>query len=377
MNTRQMNLMFAGALAASAALGLCACDDETTGVSGSQTMSVLDAGKTLGGCSKDNAGEIIYVTDSSAVYFCAEGKWQTLNGKDGKDGENGKDGSNGKDGANGKDGVNGVDGKDGTDGKNGENGSSGLSTKDTVVIRDTVVVVKRDTIVIKEPFSSNSNSSSSSCATSLVGKANWAYLNPSICYGDITDERDGQVYKTVKIGDQVWMAENLNFEYKVDGKTYGTYAVDSLKDYGSYYNWAAAMDSAGVFSANGKGCGKDIDEVCSPVYPVRGVCPEGWHVPNTTEWENLYNTVSDSDAALLAVGFSHWPNATDTYGFSALPAGMVASGTTGFGFGRYTYFWTASRKDEMFAYRRRLERDSMDFSDKIYYFSVRCIKDSE
>ena len=407
MNTKQIKLMFAGALAASVALGLCACNDETTGASGnSNSMSVLDAGKTLGGCSKDNAGEMVYVSDSSAVYYCAEGEWQTLNGKDGKDGENGKDGSNGKDGANGKDGVNGVDGKngtdgvdgkDGTDGKdgengvNGENGSSGVSTKDTIVIRDTVVlnnrdtvvvnkrdtvvVVKRDTIVIKEPSSSNSNSSSSSCATSLVGKANWVYLNPSICYGEMTDERDGQIYKTVKIGNQTWMAENLNIEYKVDGKTYGIYTADSLKDYGYYYTWAAAMDSAGVYSTNGKGCGKGDSDKCSLIYPVRGVCPEGWHVPNDTEWDELYKTVGDSDDVLLAVGFSRWSDATDDYGFSALPAGMEG----GMGVGGYTYFWTAYQKDSEdlgVAYRRRLKRDSMNVSDKNRRFSVRCLKDS-
>ena len=405
MNTRQLNLMLAGAMAA---FSLCACNDETTNVTNSAAMAVLESGEKMGDCSKKNAGEMVYVTDSSAVFYCAEGKWQTLNGKDEKDGTDGKDGANGKDGVNGTDGKNGtdgVDGKDGTDGKdgengvNGENGSSGVSTKDTVVIRDTVVVnnrdtvvlnnrdtvvvnnrdtvvvVKRDTIVIKEPSSSNSNSSSSSCATSLVGKANWVYLNPSICYGEMTDERDGQIYKTVKIGNQTWMAENLNIEYKVDGKTYGIYTADSLKDYGYYYTWAAAMDSAGVYSTNGKGCGKGDSDKCSLIYPVRGVCPEGWHVPNDTEWDELYKTVGDSDDVLLAVGFSRWSDATDDYGFSALPAGMEG----GMGVGGYTNFWTAYQKDSEdlgVAYRRRVKRDSMNVSDKDRRFSVRCLKDS-
>lgn len=400
-----------------AALSLClfaACNDETTGASDSQIMSVLDAGKTLGGCSKDNAGEMVYVTDSSAVFYCAEGKWQTLNGRDGKDGSDGKDGANGKDGVNGVDGKNGtdgVDGKDGTDGKdgengvNGENGLSGVSTKDTVVIRDTVivnnrdtvvlnnrdtvvvnnrdtvVVINRDTVVIKEQSSGGSSGSGSSGGTSLVGKANWTYLNPAINYGEITDERDGQVYKTVKIGSQTWMAENLNFEYKIkkestdEERSYGVSCnKDDCKVYGRYYTWAAAMDSAGVYSTSGKGCGDGV--TCSPNLPVRGVCPEGWHLPDTTEWRTLYKTVG-KDATVQSMGVAAWVYATNEFGFSSLPAGFKNNGF--YSVGSLAIFWSAAEKNLPVATSWKVGTNSdYNYGGSGYkheYYSIRCLKD--
>lgn len=147
--------------------------------------------------------------------------------------------------------------------------------------------------------------------------------------GSMTDSRDGKIYKTIKIGNQVWMAENLNYDYKVNGKSYGVFYEDSLKQFGRYYEWAAAMDSAGIFSDNGKGCGlwSNEKETCNPVYPVRGVCPEGWHLPDTAEWKGLFRVMDESAYAMEAVGFWEWPHATDAYGFSALPAGVYGQGT--------------------------------------------------
>ena len=102
-------------------------------------------------------------------------------------------------------------------------------------------------------------------------------------YGSIIDERDGQIYKTVKIGSQWWMAENLNFE------TEGSYCYDDLdgncSTYGNLFRRSAAMDSAGVYSTNAKGCRAGVK--CDLVYPVRGACPVGWHLPDSTEWSKI------------------------------------------------------------------------------------------
>ncbi|WP_407448813.1 FISUMP domain-containing protein [Fibrobacter sp.] len=160
--------------------------------------------------------------------------------------------------------------------------------------------------------SSNSNTSgndakSSSSAGKEVSssseemKTAWDYLNPDIDYGEFTDERDGQVYKTVKIGDQVWMAQNLNYAY-IDvpynfSYNNNVYISDSTSwcylngpancaKYGRLYTWAAAMDSVGEWSTNGKGCG--YGKTCSPTYPVRGICPKGWHLPSNDEWKALF-----------------------------------------------------------------------------------------
>lgn len=76
------------------------------------------------------------------------------------------------------------------------------------------------------------------------------------------------------------MAENLNYEflgsYSVEGDT------ENNKKYGRLYTRKVAMDSAAVFGDGGKGCGYGVK--CTPTYPVRGACPEGWHLPSNAEW---------------------------------------------------------------------------------------------
>lgn len=140
--------------------------------------------------------------------------------------------------------------------------------------------------------------------------------------GTMTDSRDGKTYKTVKIGKQVWMAENLNYESE-NSFCYDDDAANCTK-YGRLYTWAAAMDSVGKWSANGKGCG-GYDKKCSPTYPVRGVCPEGWHLPSKAEFKILFESVGGKNVAgKMLKSRSGWKddgNGTDTFGFSALPAG--------------------------------------------------------
>lgn len=250
----------------------------------------------------------------------------------------------------------------------------------------------------------SSSSSAKSSSSSAKSSSSVAYVEPcrtdsvDTCeYGTLTDERDGQTYKTVTIGTQIWMAENLNYAYtgvpyKYTYKEDSSYTSDSISwcyndsveyctKYGRLYTWAAAMDSVGKWSANGKGCGDN--KICTPTYPVRGICPEGWHLPDTTEWHTLFTAVGGkSTAGKMLKSTSGWNssgNGTDAYAFLALPAGY--RGING-GFSREGYdadFWSSTEYSSYDAYYMYLIYDydiaNLNNDNKYYGFSVRCLKD--
>ena len=226
--------------------------------------------------------------------------------------------------------------------------------------------------------SHDGNSSSSACLETA-----WDYLNPNIDYGEMVDVRDGQTYKTVRIGDQTWMAQNLNYESE-NSRCYKDDVCNCTK-YGRLYTWGMAMDSAGTWSTNGKGCG--YNKTCSPTYPVRGICPEGWHLPSWEEWETLLTTVGGlSTAGKVLKSTSDWwdyrgesDNGTDDFGFSALPAGDL-SYYTGFTDSQTeTVFWSSTEKSNDRSNCLFLHYTSGIASVQYYVmhnrFSVRCEKD--
>ncbi|MBR2057736.1 MAG: fibrobacter succinogenes major paralogous domain-containing protein [Fibrobacter sp.] len=237
-----------------------------------------------------------------------------------------------------------------------------------------------------EQSSSSEKSGKSSCSTDDASSSSVALATPcktetedNCEYGTVLDDRDGQTYKTVKIGDQWWMAENLN--YKTDNSfCYKDKSANCTK-YGRHYAWAAAMDSVGTWSTNGKGCGYRM--TCSPTYPVRGVCPEGWHLPDTTEWNTLFTAVGGSSVAGTKLkstsGWTSNGNGTDAFSFSALPAG--GSNDWGdFNFeGFNAYFWSSTEDNHNYACKVDLNHYNgnamLRNNYKSYVFPVRCVKD--
>lgn len=141
----------------------------------------------------------------------------------------------------------------------------------------------------------------------------------------LVDERDGHVYKTVKIGDQIWMAENLNYAYLVSDSLSrcpeGTLA--SCEKYGRLYTWSAAVDSADVFGKGLKGCGGM--NVCNPGRNIQGICPDGWRVPNLDDYEILEENMGGRDVAGGRATTEEMLG-TDDYGFSALPSNGSSGG---------------------------------------------------
>ena len=122
--------------------------------------------------------------------------------------------------------------------------------------------------------------------------------------------RFGTIYRMVTIGEQTWMAENLNYEYKVNGSTYGNICLDETDcaSYGRYYTFSAAMDSVST------GCGNDG---CDVTGNVQGICPDGWHIPSVDEWEDLRSIVGNETQTLISERFE----GSDDYGFSVLYGG--------------------------------------------------------
>lgn len=184
---------------------------------------------------------------------------------------------------------------------------------------------------------------------------------------------DGNVYSTVTIGTQVWMAENLKTtRYRngdlitnVTGEQWddnasGAYcsydnSADNLKTYGLLYNWYAVNDS-------------------------RIICPEGWHIPTVDEWETLSNT----GLALKEANTTHWmsPNETaqNESGFSALPGGVCGFDGNFNALTEMGYWWTTDEDDIENSWLINMSNNNPGISgwinmNKWIGASVRCIQD--
>ena len=215
----------------------------------------------------------------------------------------------------------------------------------------------------------------------------------SICNGTITDSRDNKIYKTIQIGTQCWMAQNLNVGTMIMGAAQQTpgiiekycYGDDTNKcnTYGGLYLWDHMM-AYGASVTDGKG--------------PQGICPMLWHLPTDDEWKCLEMTLGMSEIDADKTGYrgkseggklkdtsSLWlsPNtgATNKSGFTALPSGS-RSGTIGSfgGVGNLDYFWTATEVDATIAWARALVHDYAEAhrgnDTKVDYgFSTRCVKD--
>jgi len=179
-------------------------------------------------------------------------------------------------------------------------------------------------------------------------------LNSEITYGEFLDTRDYQMYKTVTIGKQTWMAQNLNYDYNEGSAKSYCYDNDEgyCSKYGRLYTWAAAMDSAAVFSKAGEGCGYGNE--CSSSGPIRGVCPDGWHLPITGEWNALFTSVGGVDVAGGELkSFSGWNsdgNGDDSFGFAVLPAGYRTNYGGFNNAGSLAYFWSSTESSRYTAY---------------------------
>jgi len=191
---------------------------------------------------------------------------------------------------------------------------------------------------------------------------------------------DGNSYKTVQIGNQIWMAENLKVTHYRNGEAIpnitsrdewskletGAYCSYDNKPafaetYGLLYNWYAVDDN-------------------------RRLAPKDWRIPSDEDWQQFIDFLGGDRIAggkLKENGIRHWqsPNkgATDEYGFSALPGGYRYKNGSFDNLLIFTYFWSATKCRKNFAWRRVMFYNDIDISrynnHKQNGFSVRCIRD--
>ena len=209
-----------------------------------------------------------------------------------------------------------------------------------------------------------------------------AIFNTDLSYGTMSDV-EGNSYKTITVGDQVWMAENLRTTKYRNGEdipsittnsewialTSGAYSnydnetdLDKIATHGSLYNWFAVSDS-------------------------RNIAPEGWHVATFDEWIQLANSLGGmnvSGGKVKETSNTHWnsPNtgANNTSGFTALPSGrreytdgsFINTGFNGF-------WWSSSAYNPDYSWYFQLNYDTENIIEanfhKQYGFSVRCVQD--
>ena len=256
----------------------------------------------------------------------------------------------------------------------------------------------KETKTSSDSKSSSSVKSGDSSSSSSAGKVNGlatpckTETEDNCEYGELVDERDGQTYKTVKIGDKVWMAENLNYDPGQGGSGSSAYDWSWCYDddpsncakYGRLYTWAAAMDSATTYCGFGKSC--------TATHPVQGICPSGWHLPDTTDWHDLIVAAGGKYSAGAKLkstsgwendGYGNDGNGTDAFGFSALPSGYRSRGGEDYyTAGGYANIWSSFEYiTGLVAYEMVLRSTNtyayVDRSNEDYGYAVRCVKDSD
>ena len=209
-----------------------------------------------------------------------------------------------------------------------------------------------------------------------------------------TDSRDGQVYKAVEIGSQIWMAENLkylpsvaspdsssesvpyHYVYGYDGNSLAAAKnTFNYNNFGVLYNWTAAVGgSNNSSSSNPSG--------------IQGACPNGWHLPSNAEWNQLTDYLGSVFVAnlLKEQGVDNWesPNAAiNSTGFTALPGGrrFTFGQTYFFGIGTAGHWWTSTSpiNINVEAYSKSLQQNRGDLINFQYNkedaLSIRCVKD--
>jgi uncharacterized protein (TIGR02145 family) len=192
-------------------------------------------------------------------------------------------------------------------------------------------------------------------------------------------DQDGNIYKTVKIGNQIWMAENLRTTKYTDGTSIPYITENS--------NWINTSTPAYCWYRNDTAYIKIYGALYNG-YAVNTnkICPAGWHVSTDGEWTAMVEFLGGKDVAaakLKESGISHWTGpdsrATNESGFSALPGGTRYVNGIFFSQKDIGYWWTFTGSDELNGWYRSMYYSNSivdrNYHDSTNGFSVRCVKD--
>ncbi len=231
----------------------------------------------------------------------------------------------------------------------------------------------------------------------ISGVTGWAFTTDGIITGSFTDTRDGTVYKTVTIGGQVWMAENLKYLPSVVGSGTGSYTTPYYYVYGYSGTNVAEAKATTNYTAYG---------VLYNWEAAKAACPPGWHLPTDAEWTAMENYLADngfnydgttggtggkiakslgsasgwrSSSNTGTVGNTDYPEYRNKSGFTALPGGYRNfPGAFDFIGGR-GYWWSATEHYAFLAWYRYMNFSSShvhrSYDDVTIGFSVRCVRD--
>lgn len=176
-------------------------------------------------------------------------------------------------------------------------------------------------------------------------------------YGEFTDPRDGNVYRTVKIGNQVWMADNLRYKTKYESWAYN-HVEDNVKRYGRLYTYTSALQA----------------------------CPEGWYLPSDSAWNVLVTYLGGPEQAGIKMRnneaktwfYSNF-DGDNSSGFTATPGGYRGSYGNFLDIGILAFYWSSTDENEFYAWSRALYSNYngiyRNLSNKRFASNVRCLKE--
>ena len=305
----------------------------------------------LTNCVLRNEGDSVWVVEESAVFVCTDRRWEKSKGNTGKKITSSSSGDTDSKLESSSSGALSA-GSSGVSGESSESGSSNAASS----------VASNGSSGNSSGGTGDGGSSGSSVKSSgsvVTSSASGQNNQPSNTF---TDPRDGQVYRTVQIGNQVWFAENLKYAGQenrclMDDET-------NCQKYGRLYRTGVGYPRPSSFS----------------------ICPSGWHVPDSMEWKELYSYVDknngDESVVVSLKSTTGWitegeeansssaaVEGTDRFGFSVLPSGRCYSM---YCYDDVTLF--AVREVNGKDVTHALSFDGFSFANESGYFSVRCLK---